>query len=283
MQLLKAVVVIATISNLFSCVQNSKATKIVQESPGLYKASSYYPNGFLKREGYLKIKNNDTLIHGITKYYYESGRLEGIRTFHNGKEQGLELSYFKNGGLKFWGWNWEDNQISSWYFFRESSNITKNSIYEDSILVGNKVFYIINSTNNLDKSLIGFESFRQNQEKVFQQNYSEEGEKTFEKGAFVPSVMIFSDTGLTYKVNDTLSIAIFVTNPPGYETYHYYYIEGMSNQWREITPIVPYNLTNIKLDKQGQFQLKFTSLLKNLSDGTIKSDTSNTQFIVKAE
>jgi antitoxin component YwqK of YwqJK toxin-antitoxin module len=57
----------------------------------------HYPDGKLKA---LYTYNDAGLLDGISRGYYESGKIESERNYKDGKLEGIYKSYYENGNLK---------------------------------------------------------------------------------------------------------------------------------------------------------------------------------------
>jgi antitoxin component YwqK of YwqJK toxin-antitoxin module len=58
--------------------------------------------------------SNDNLLEEIWYQYYDSGELKQLNTYINGKVNGIEKAYFKNGNLQ-WEVNIVDNKVDGTY------------------------------------------------------------------------------------------------------------------------------------------------------------------------
>ena len=67
-----------------------------------------YPNGSVRISTPI---NDDSLAHGIVKYYYENGNIKQKSEYVNGKETGAKEVYYMSGNLQSKG-NVIDREIN---------------------------------------------------------------------------------------------------------------------------------------------------------------------------
>lgn len=265
----------------FSCLQAPKRIEHSLGNTGELTIETFYEDGSLEKIYSFLIQDNDTIAHGLFTAFYKNGQKRLEREFKYDRLEGIEKGYYPSGNLQFIGLYWNNKKVSSRYFFKDVKVQENPQKLLDTILVKGIPYFKPRHIANPGTLLEGYEFYMHNGEKIFQQNYSNSETKEFEKGIYAPSAIIISNSELSYNMGDTLTVAFLVNNPPGYETNHYYFIEGMTSEWEKIEPIIPYNLMNFKLEEVGSFNLQCTSVMKNTYDGTIKSDTVETSFIVK--
>ncbi|MEM7513348.1 MAG: hypothetical protein AAF388_20640, partial [Bacteroidota bacterium] len=135
----------------------------------------------------------------------------------------------------------------------------------------------------LDKNLIGYEFYGTEGEKIYQQNYSTDFKRTYDKGYHGPALMVGSDTGLEFTHNDTLFLFLYCNNLPGHSSKHKYFIEGLFGDWLELNAAIPVNLEEIVLNEIGDFEVMATSLHRNLETGLLRSDTNRMKFSVSID
>lgn len=93
-----------------------------------------YQNGRLT----LRSHYQNGLMHGKTTYYYDNGRVEGIKSFTEDNPNGEELKYYRNGNLKYSA-NWKNGKpYGSFYWYLESGKLDSYTVYD---IVGQN-FYI---------------------------------------------------------------------------------------------------------------------------------------------
>lgn len=89
----------------FTSIKDSAAyTNVLRIKPneaGLHELNDYYPNGNLKRHGWVKIADPRRLFfEGPLETYYDNGTLESTTTYAENKLADTVKRYYKNGILK---------------------------------------------------------------------------------------------------------------------------------------------------------------------------------------
>lgn len=89
----------------FTAIKDSADyTRIIRIAPNdasLYEVNEYYPNGNLKRHGWVKAPNPKRLqFEGTVETYYDNETLEATEQYANNKLVDTAKSYYRNGVLK---------------------------------------------------------------------------------------------------------------------------------------------------------------------------------------
>lgn len=92
----------------------------------------YYENGKLKTEWMCEDGN----LSGITKLYYENGELEKSSNYERNVRQGVTYGYFDSGALKS-ACNYKDGKLDGMHkIFYEDGLIKEFTVYRDGVDVG---------------------------------------------------------------------------------------------------------------------------------------------------
>lgn len=79
-------------------------TSILRMTPneeGLYALNDYYPNGTLKRHGWVKDVNPQRLrFEGVVETYYDNGELETVTRYADARQIDTAERYYRNGVLR---------------------------------------------------------------------------------------------------------------------------------------------------------------------------------------
>ena len=121
--------------NLNNLTDQDDATELIvnYHNPPDGKFERYWSNGNKRYEWEYK---NGKRVDGISRGWYDDGKLKSIRTFKNGKRNGLQIEWYENGKKKFEE-TWKDNKLTgtskTWFY---SGRKEREANYKDDKLDG---------------------------------------------------------------------------------------------------------------------------------------------------
>jgi hypothetical protein len=183
----------------YSCVQKVRFETV---NDNLIK-NEYYKNGELKqktifiegnRDSYINMNYNDDnvltdsfkIVNGVKEGVYKKllDRDSSIvyTTYRKGKKDGIQISYFSNGELRYEGEYVDDKQFGEWKFY-----------------------YV----NGMLKS---FEYFARLGDRTFLRHYNQEGQITKSMGD--PIIKIRCEPDTVIPVDSSIHVVVFFLRPP---------------------------------------------------------------------
>lgn len=119
-------------------------TPMIETDSG-YLFKDYYISGELQFDGFT-LEPAREILHGTVKYYYEEGGLEKIKSYKNGKGDGEEIAFLKNGKEMSRGINRNDTVVQGTFLYNyiqyhnlitvENTTITKSKVFDIDNLEG---------------------------------------------------------------------------------------------------------------------------------------------------
>jgi hypothetical protein len=103
---------------------------------GLLVKRTYYEDGTLQTECTF---SNDTIRHGYSKLFYRNGREQWSIEYINGKKDGQEIRYFKNGRKQMVAWNKADNRDSIKFEFDSLGRSTEIEFWKRGKRIGEQL------------------------------------------------------------------------------------------------------------------------------------------------
>jgi hypothetical protein len=112
---------------LISCKSNERGTKIKRVNVNKRTVEAYYID--------------DTVMHGVAKYFALTGYLESKITYKNGIKDGPAINYYPNGGL--WDSSYYVNGLKcgSHFVFDSLGRLVYQDFYFNGHRLGGQVFY----------------------------------------------------------------------------------------------------------------------------------------------
>lgn len=179
---------------LFSCTEGDKKTI----------ETKLYPNG--KTESVVT-KINDTILDGISLYYYSDGSLKEQTEYGFGKKNGIHCKYYKNGQREF-RVNYKDGSrhgTSYWYY--ENGQIKEKSNWLNGKEFGDAFFYYENG------KLENYSSYDFERHNRYLIKFDSNGVKLKEEGSILGQFLLDGDFD-SIPVNKEITAKISVVNPP---------------------------------------------------------------------
>lgn len=113
----------------------------VQNGDTLHVVKEYDKEGHLKAE---KFVDNDNLIQGSVKMFYQNGALQAELSFTDSKKNGIEKSYYPSGKIKHIGVNNLGKQDSTWIWLYEDGTTEEVSNWINGASHGEDISYYEN-------------------------------------------------------------------------------------------------------------------------------------------
>lgn len=150
--LLLAFAIIYFLSFSFSKQIDSDRIDFNRIDSNKFEIGLYRKNG---KPDLIRTINKDTILNGLTSYFYPSGTKRLDVNYRNGIKHGKTTSYFKNGEVKYSGryTDGKPDSIWNWYSTNDSrsKHITLSESYMDGKLFGGQEEYYADSKLKLYK------------------------------------------------------------------------------------------------------------------------------------
>ena len=205
----------------------------------------YYNDGKVKAEISLK---NDSTRHGLTKTFYQSGKLASEVKYVDGKIVGDEVAYYESGVVQYRIPHTDGLQsgIATWYF--ENGDTSTLIPYYLDHPVG-ECYYYFPSGELKAYVVMDFDGIQR-----YQIEYNKDGQEIDHLGK---GIVGLSHNGNDHFIGDTLKALFLLATPPKYN-YEFKIYENMNNMDQ---------VKLVKIDEEGSI-FRYSKVL--LNEGVFK-------------
>jgi hypothetical protein len=248
------------------CCSDKFDNKITLEDGILYEYS-FYEDGKLKQKSQL---NEDSILHGLSEEYYESGIIKNKSNFFQGVIDSVGLEYYPSGDLKAL-MNW--NKGKKW---------RSHAVYYDSL----KDVYFISTNNDTvevtDPLRKEYYYYDLNEKVAYNRFFDKSGMIINEEGSILA---ITGYNGVQFEIGDTLNLHYYVVDPGWVEHSLQVSIHNLDKstiEHEELKINKKHNafFYSTILTEEGRFKIEAIGEMKDQLFDHIKIDTSSMEITV---
>lgn len=218
---------------------------------------------------------NDTIMHGIAKYYYKNGKVKDEINYTNGLKNGIHKTYTLEGLLESSIEFKNGIQEGNTYWYHKNGKLKSKSFWINGKTFGDAYYYY--DTGVLES----YRSFDFEEHNRYLIKYDSSGLKIREEGTALGQLLLNGDFN-SIPLNKNIIISISVANPPNTSTRVLLSeIKGekivntkeLSVENNEATHTITFN-------EKGKHTLITVGEIKDLKGNLIKQDTIYTDITV---